>query len=175
VSKLVIEEDPDVPPSDLGITETVLRSLSIPHIRSDLVETVERRRTDFEDALAAVSVDDPSYASIRRRADQAGVVSERATPPRKRRVSLKKQREWAAQAEQAISAAQKARQQNTSIYPILEGEWCSGHKAADYELVKSRLRRLRDREYTLGTGKNTAAGPRLYAWRRPPANKQQGD
>lgn len=173
VSKLVIEVDPSIGMTALGITETVLRNISIPIIRSEVIGSVERRRTELEEALATMSRDDSSYAKVKEWADQALQVSERATPQRKRRVSLKKQRQWAEQAEQAVSAAKKARQQNSSIYAILEEKWCSGHEASDHELVKSRLRRLGKREYTLGTGKKIAAGPRLRAWRRLRTNNQQ--
>ena len=174
VSKLVIEEDPNIGTTDFGITETVLRSISIPVIRSEAIESVERKRDQLEEVLNTMSLDDPAYATIQKWADQAVQVTERATPQRKRRVSLKKQHEWAEQAEQAVSAAKKARGLSISIYSILEEDWCSGHEVADYDLVKSRLRRLREREYTLGTGDETAVGPRLRAWRRLNTNQRQG-
>ncbi len=174
VSKLVIEEDPSIGKTVHGITETVLRSIRIPDIRSEVVESVERRRTKLEEALATMSPDDPAYGKIERWADEAVRASERGAPQRKRRVSLKKQREWADQAEQAVSAARKAREQNSSIYPILEEQWCSGHEASDHELVKSRLRRLRERGYTLGAGKGTVAGPLLRVWRRLQTEKERG-
>jgi hypothetical protein len=174
ISKLMIQVDPSIGASALGITETVLRSISVPAIRSEVIESVERTRMEFEEAFAMISSDDPSYAKVEEWNDQAVRVTEYANTQRKRRVSLKKQREWAEQAKQAVAAARRARQRNSSLYAILEEEWCSGnHEVSDHELVKSRLRRLRGREYILGNGRDIVAGPLLRAWRRLSTNSEK--
>ena len=159
ITRLDIRTDPKVNPPN-GVTATVLDSLKLPAFRAEISEKLY----NTADALQAAA-DDPGTSRALRQiiSEKATRVSDEATrgkTPSGRRTSLKKHRLWAAQAEEALTAASQAREQGMGLSSILEKE---GNM--EREGVRSRLRRLRERRYIEGKGRSIQPGPALDLWR----------
>ena len=74
--------------------------------------------------------------------------------------ALRKQHTWAHQADQVLAAADLARDRGAELSQILGKLWLM-----DREGVKSRVRRLKERNYIGGRGNSLVPGKALTTWR----------
>jgi hypothetical protein len=167
ITRLDIRTDPAVDPTN-GVTATVLASIKLPAFRAEISNRLDELSTRWGSAR---DEPEPNTPGLRLLAQRASMVEEQAitaTATGGRRTSLKKQREWARQAKQALVAAHQAREEKTSLSSILEEMWDQNREA-----VRSRTRRLRERKYIKGTGRSIQAGPALELWRQRQIDAQE--
>jgi hypothetical protein len=161
VTRLDIRQDPSAGTPLAGITATVLSNLSLPDIRAQIIERIKNDALRLSEALAEIDEDDPAYNLLARATERATREAEMTSHDQTRRIPLSRQREWAEQAKTVLTAAQRARDEKSDLARVLEDEW-----QMNPEGIKSRLRRLKERKYIRGRGKNLVTGRHLDEWNK---------
>jgi hypothetical protein len=167
ITRLDIRTDPAVEPIN-GVTATVLDNVKLPAFRAEISALLDKLNKGRE---SVGDEPEPNTPGLRLLAQRASMVEKQAAAENSispRRTSLKKQRDWTGQAEQALAAAHEAIEEKASLSSILEEMW-----DMDREGVRSRLRRLRERNYIKGTGRSIQAGPALELWRQRQIDSQE--
>ena len=167
ITRLDIRTDPKVNPPN-GVTATVLDSIKLPAFRAEISEMLHNAADALEAAANDPGISPALGELLSEKADRVSEEAKKGKTPSGRRTSLKKQRVWAQQAEEALTAANEAREQRIGLSSILEEEW-----EMERESVRSRLRRLRERRYIEGQGRSIQPGPALDLWRERHTDKQQ--
>lgn len=159
ITRLDIRSDPQVD-TRMGITATVLESIKLPALRSDIANQIERAATDTAAAMKEVGPDSPVFELLNQMHQQAASDAKAATEAAPTRTALRKQHTWVHQAEEVLAAADRARDGGTELSQILGESWLM-----DREGVKSRVRRLKERNYIGGRGNSLVPGKALITWR----------
>lgn len=159
ITRLDIRPDPQVD-TPLGITATLLDSIKLPALRSDIASQIERAATDTAAAIAEVGSESPVFELLNRMYEKATGETKAARDAEPKRAALRKQRTWVAQAEEVLEAADAARDSGTELNQILSVLWLM-----EPEGVKSRVRRLKERNYIAGRGNSLVPGTALTIWR----------
>lgn len=167
ITRLDIRQDPTAGTPRVGITATVLSNISLPEIRTQVIERLHLADQRLDEWRSATDPSDPTYELLARAATLAKQDAHNARDDT-RRMPVGRQRAWADQAKEALEAAKQARHDNTDLSRILEDQW-----GLYPDGVKSRLRRLKERDYIRGRGRNLTKGKALDTWLAAPEESEK--